>query len=332
MTSPPPPGPLCPPGPPISLWTVVAAVQAVERSLEAHGARLLGLERRTGKAEKKSVDCQRTVVDFGKRLESKLALLGTLVQEYGHLQQRLESVENLLRNGNLWVLRLPPDPRGEVPKAPEGFNSSAAGFSEPEWENLEEWQRELYRNVLRGSGESLISLDYAVSKPDLLSRLQREVRCDEVDLGEREIRVEPSAESLVFRPDASSQDTQCPAGQENLEAKAVLAEPTAEYGVPEPSFAGALKQEDEACTEEQGATEDMEFTELSVVPADEVIAFKIEQLDSDECLQSSEPPAALSRDEEEVVFQGPSEALPFDGKSVPRRDPTPAPPVGRACV
>lgn len=319
MTSPPPPGPLCPPGPPISLWTVVAAVQAVERSLEAHGARLLGLERRTGKAEKKSVDCQRTVVDFGKRLESKLALLGTLVQEYGHLQQRLESVENLLRNGNLWVLRLPPAPRGEVPKAPEGFDSSAAGFSEPEWENLEEWQRELYRNVLRGSGESLISLDYAVSKPDLLSRLQREVRCDEVDLGEREIRVEPSAESLVFRPDASSQDTkggvQCPAGQENLEAKAVLAEPTAaEYGVPEPSFAGALKQEDEACTEEQGATEDMEFTELSVVPADEVIAFKIEQLDSDECLQSSEPPAALSRDEEEVVFQGPSEALPFDGQ------------------
>ncbi|XP_068529184.1 zinc finger protein 777-like isoform X2 [Anas acuta] len=318
MTSPPPPGPLCPPGPPISLWTVVAAVQAVERSLEAHGARLLGLERRTGKAEKKSLDCQRTVVDFGKRLESKLALLGTLVQEYGHLQQRLESVENLLRNGNLWVLRLPPAPRGEVPKAPEGFGSSAAGFSEPEWENLEEWQKELYRNVLRGSGESLISLDYAVSKPDLLSRLQREVRCDEVDLGEREIPLEPSAESLVFRPDASSQDskggTQCPAGQENLEAKAVLAEPTTEYGVPEPSFAGALKQEDEACSEEQGATEDMEFTELSVVPADEVIAFKIEQLDSDECLQSSEPPAALSREAEEVVFQGPSEALPFDGQ------------------
>lgn len=43
-------------------------------------------------------------------------------------------------------------------QAPEGFDSSATGFSEPEWENLEEWQRELYKNVLRGSGESLISL------------------------------------------------------------------------------------------------------------------------------------------------------------------------------
>ncbi|XP_040405247.1 zinc finger protein 282-like isoform X7 [Cygnus olor] len=282
MASPPPPGPLCPPGPPgsgcISLWTVVAAVQAVEKSVEAHAARLLGLERRTVTTEKKYVDCERTVVDFGNQLESKLAVLGTLVQEYGHLQQRLESVENLLRNRNLWVLRLPPGPRGE---APEGFDSNAAGFSEQEWENLEEWQRELYKNMLRGNSESLISLDYAVSKPDLLSRLQREVPCDEVALGEREIPVEPSAaESLVFRPDASSQDSkegvQCSTEQENLEAKTVLADPTpAEYGIPEPSFAGALKQEDEPCTEEQGATEDMEFTELSV--EDSIIHVKQEE-------------------------------------------------------
>lgn len=53
---------------------------------------------------------------------------------------------------------------------------------------------------------------------------------------------------------------------------------------------------------------------FSSVPADEVIAFKIEQLDSDECLQSSESPTTLSREAEEVVFQGPSEALPFDGQ------------------
>lgn len=47
------------------------------------------------------------------------------------------------------------------------------------------------------------------------------------------------------------------------------------------------------------------------VPAHEVITFKIEQLDSEECPQSSESPATLSRESEELLFQGPSEVLPF---------------------
>uniref|UniRef100_A0A8C8AQZ2 C2H2-type domain-containing protein n=1 Tax=Otus sunia TaxID=257818 RepID=A0A8C8AQZ2_9STRI len=50
------------------------------------------------------------------------------------------------------------------------------------------------------------------------------------------------------------------------------------------------------------------------VPADEVITFKLEQLDSEECTQSSEPPATLPRESEELLFQGASEALPFDGQ------------------
>lgn len=43
-------------------------------------------------------------------------------------------------------------------QAPVAFESSAACFSAQEWENLEEWQRELYKNVLRGKNEPLISL------------------------------------------------------------------------------------------------------------------------------------------------------------------------------
>uniref|UniRef100_A0A8B9MMG6 C2H2-type domain-containing protein n=1 Tax=Accipiter nisus TaxID=211598 RepID=A0A8B9MMG6_9AVES len=43
------------------------------------------------------------------------------------------------------------------------------------------------------------------------------------------------------------------------------------------------------------------------VPAHEVITFKIEQLDSEECPQSSESPATLSSESEELLFQGPSE-------------------------
>ncbi|KFM01404.1 Protein ZNF783, partial [Aptenodytes forsteri] len=183
------------------------------------------LRSRTERAERRLLACENLVGELG----SNLAALGGLLQEYGQLQQRLDNVENLLKNRNFWILRLPPGSRGEVPKAPAAFESNAAYFSAQEWENLEEWQRELYKNVLRGNNESLISLDDAISKPDLLSRLQRgEAPCNGDGAASREIPAEPN------------------------------------YGIPEPSFAGVVKQEEELCAEERGATDDAEFTELSV--------------------------------------------------------------------
>ncbi|NXE30028.1 ZN783 protein, partial [Ardeotis kori] len=201
------------------------AVQAVERSVDAHAERLLNLERRTVSAEKKYFDCEKTVVEFGNQLESKLAALGTLIREYGQLQRRLENMENLLKNRNFWVLRLPPG--GEAPAA--ALESDAACFSAQEWENLEAWQKALFKNVLRGKNESIFSLDYVISEPDLLSRLRG------------------GAE---------------PCGADRAAATEIPAE--AGYGVPEPSFAGVVKQEEEPCAEEQGAAEAAEFTELSV--------------------------------------------------------------------
>ncbi|XP_053792554.1 zinc finger protein 282-like isoform X4 [Vidua chalybeata] len=249
----------------ISLWTVVAAVQALERSVAAHASRLFSLEHRAGNSEKKHLDCEKMVGEFGNQLESKCAALGTLIQEYGRLQRRLENMENLLKNRNLWILRLPPGM--EVPKAPAvALENDATGFSTQDWENLEEWQRELYGKVLTGKRDALVQLDDVISEPALLSRLQGgEAPCSEEEAAPGEIPAEP--EALLFELNVSSWDSR--EAQENQEGRAGLAAPGhADCSIPEPSFAVTVKQEEEEepYAKEQGAMEGVEFSELGVGP------------------------------------------------------------------
>ncbi|KAM3680788.1 LOW QUALITY PROTEIN: zinc finger protein 398-like [Ammospiza maritima maritima] len=292
-----------------SLWTVVATVQAMERKIDLLATRLLSLEGRSGTAEKKLLDCEKTAMEFGNQLESKWAVLGTLIQEYGLLQRRLENVENLLKNRNFWVLRLPPGPRGEVPKVPVTFVDIAVYFSAEEWKNLEEWQKELYNNLVKENYEALLSLDGALSRSEAQPRSERgDGPCvpEQRELEQRELPPDTCAESLISTSDILSrikQEVAFVGEQQFPEERGMPPDPCAgaDALITAHDFLSWIKQEEEPCVREPWELPEREMLPPGPGPASEGLLVKTE-----ERCPHAEPP-------EEVGLPGSSGELLFPG-------------------
>ncbi|NXE16696.1 ZN783 protein, partial [Lophotis ruficrista] len=135
-------------------WTVVAAVQAVERKVESQALRLLSLEGRAETAEKKVSGLEKAVLDFGNRLERKWAALAALLREN---TRRLEHVERQLQHRSRWDPGAGPGPAGDEHKVPAACEEDAAGLPEQEWGSSDSRQ-ELCRMTVKGSYEAVVSL------------------------------------------------------------------------------------------------------------------------------------------------------------------------------
>ncbi|NXO92327.1 ZN543 protein, partial [Certhia brachydactyla] len=109
------------------------------------------------------------------------------------------------------------------------FEDVAVRFSRQEWASLDEGQKEMYRSVMEGNYEMLVSLYCALSKPELLLQLERE-----------ELSTPPESEPEVSEV---SPELAVESAQQNCTSdEALLETETMERGCREPEESGNVAE------------------------------------------------------------------------------------------
>ncbi|XP_069509226.1 zinc finger protein 282-like isoform X2 [Ambystoma mexicanum] len=90
----------------------------------------------------------------------------------------------------------------ELHQAPVSFHDVAACFSEEEWKLLHEWQKELYKNVMKEIHQALLSLGPLIATSVFTLRPKEKDACP-MDVKSLEIRgsIDPSSGDVTAEPD-----------------------------------------------------------------------------------------------------------------------------------
>ncbi|XP_029440796.1 uncharacterized protein LOC115080633 [Rhinatrema bivittatum] len=165
------------------------------------------------------------------------------------------------------------------------FNNVAAYFLKEDWDVLQDWQKELYRNVMKDIHAALISLGYVIVNPDILLRIKQEEKPyfrDPPDSEERGAFKSPTARQPAILPDVLLRIKQEDVSVHNQKALngregadfTIASSPTAG-----PDMRSRIKQEDSLRSQDHPDLEKKEnpSTSYPIVIADEPFEIKQEE-------------------------------------------------------